>query len=85
MMPALLTDAEGFLERKRALGVEKALVTNATLTLPGGAVDDLALDQLKQWNEFGYELAARSTGWSCPALASTRSAARRCSRSCDAR
>jgi predicted TIM-barrel fold metal-dependent hydrolase len=62
MMPALLTDAEGFLERKRALGVEKALVTNATFNLPGAPVDDLALDQIKQWNQFGYELAAGSDG-----------------------
>jgi aminocarboxymuconate-semialdehyde decarboxylase len=54
----MLRDVEGFLERKASEGIDRMVVLNAMVNLPGAPVDNLALDQVKHWNEFGLQLAA---------------------------
>jgi predicted TIM-barrel fold metal-dependent hydrolase len=61
-IPPILTDVEGFLERKRADGIDVAVLCNAMLNLPGATVDNLSLEQIKAWNEFARGVVADSEG-----------------------
>jgi aminocarboxymuconate-semialdehyde decarboxylase len=58
-VPPLLRDVEGFLERKANEGIDHAVVVNAMVNLPGSPVDNLTLESVKHWNEFGLDLAER--------------------------
>jgi predicted TIM-barrel fold metal-dependent hydrolase len=57
-VPPLLRDVEGFLQRKAEAGIDRVVVLNAMVNLPGARTDNRALDRVRRWNEFGLELAA---------------------------
>ncbi len=55
----MLRDVEAFLEHKARDQIDRMVILNAMVNLPGVPVDNRALDQVKHWNEFGLELASR--------------------------
>jgi predicted TIM-barrel fold metal-dependent hydrolase len=57
-VPPPLRDVEGVLERKATAGIDRIVVLNAMVNLPGARTDNLALRNVKRWNEFGLGLAA---------------------------
>jgi len=61
VQPAM-ADIEGFLERKAADGIDVAVVGNAMVNMPGSPFDNLALDVVRDWNEFAAELVGQSDG-----------------------
>ncbi len=58
-VPPLLRDADGLLERAAGTGIDRVVVLNAMVNVPGSPLDNRALDRVRYWNEFGLELVAR--------------------------